>query len=140
MRRFSIVLIVGVLAHPEAEPKPAAPSSAGMPPLRSCRDGLNSGGLAYIGGIKPRRVPVVDEERGITFGVYVFNHPGFATITLKDGTKRTPPLAGSPNSMPIAEVFKIKNRKIRDILAVMVTTPYGLGDGLSPLPDSFRAH
>ncbi len=123
--------------RPANEKLPAFPAS-GPPPLMSCGDGLNTGGLSYIGGILPRRVPVVDEERGITFGVYTFNHPGFETITLKDGTTRPGPLAGNPNSMPIAEVFKIKNGKIRDILAIMTSTPYGLGDGWAPLPESFR--
>jgi hypothetical protein len=31
--------------------------------------------------------------------------------------------------MPIAEVFKIKNGKIRDVLAFGTQVPYGMGDG-----------
>jgi hypothetical protein len=110
---------------------PAVQGQTGFPAPRPCREGLDSGGLNYIGSIRPRRVPVVDEERGVTFGVYVFNHPGFPTIKLKDGSVRPGPFARDPNSMPIAEYFKIKNGKIRDIGAVMVQTPYKLGDGWS---------
>jgi hypothetical protein len=37
----------------------------------------------------------------------------------------------TPNSMPIMEVFKIKNGNIRDTIAVATHVPYGLGDGWS---------
>ena len=47
----------------------AAPASGNT--LR-CADGMNSGVFQVITAIKPRRVLVVDEEKGLTFGVYMF--------------------------------------------------------------------
>jgi hypothetical protein len=86
--------------------------------------------LKTIYNIRPRRTPVVDEEMGTTWGVYNFNHRGVLTVQMRDGTIRNS-YEPTPNSMPIAEVFKIKNGKIRDIVAVATHVPYGLGDGWS---------
>jgi len=81
-----------------------------------------------IYNIRPRRTPVVDQERGITWGVYNFNHRGVLTVQMKDGSIRNS-YAPTPSSMPIAEIFKIKSGKIRDIVAVGTMVPYGMGDG-----------
>jgi hypothetical protein len=72
----------------------------------------------------------VDEELGTTWGIYSFNHRGVLTVQLKDGTTRNS-YEPTPNSMPIVEVFKIRNGKIRDIVAAATRVPYGLGDGWS---------
>src|ERR1700683_1567275 len=56
-----------------------------------CADGMNSGVFQVITAIKPRRVLVVDEEKGLTFGVYMFQHKGLTEITTKDGTRRPAP-------------------------------------------------
>ncbi len=115
------------------EPKSPPPGSGeGGPPIfrrSACSDGFDSGGFGYITSIQPRRVAVVDEERGVTWGLYRFNHRGVRTLTMKDGSARPSPFADEPNSMPIAEIFKIKNGKIRDIMALMVTVPYGASTG-----------
>jgi hypothetical protein len=95
----------------------------------SCSAGIDSGGLGYIESIRPRHVPVVDEERGVTWGVYVFNHPGMETITMADGSTRKAMFAGNPNSMPISELFKIKGGKILDIMAIAVRGEYMCGTG-----------
>ena len=133
------------------KPKPTPPPPAvGAPPAggpgggaslpggSSCRDGLHSGGLSYIHNISPRRVPVVDEERGVTWGVYTFNHRGVPTVTLRNGTTRNAFMVGDPNSMPIAELFKIKSGKIQDIMAIAVRTPLNFGDGW--LPGDLNTH
>jgi hypothetical protein len=95
-----------------------------------CTEAIDSGVFALIESIRPRRMPVVDEERGVTWGVYMFNHPGVETITMPDGT--TQPAAyfrGQPNSMPMSELFKIKGGKIRDIIAIGVIKEYGSDSG-----------
>jgi hypothetical protein len=46
----------------------------------------------------------VDEETGLTFGVFMFQHKGLTTI-------------------------KIKNGKIRDVEAIGIRLPYGMGSG-----------
>ncbi len=116
---------------PKAPPAPPSGTAGGPSPIpggSTCSAGLSSGMLATIYCIRPRRTPVVDEERGITWGVYNFNHRGLLTVKLKDGSVRNS-YAQTPSSMPIAEVFKIKSGKIRDIIAVGTMLPYGIGDG-----------
>ncbi len=95
----------------------------------ACVDGFNSGVFAYITAVQPRRVLVVDEERGITFGVFMFQHRGITTVKLHDGTVHGAPFDGEPVTMPMAELFKIKNGKIRDVEAVGIRLPYGMGSG-----------
>jgi len=108
---------------------PGAPApTPGLPSGSSCSDGLGNPVLKTIYNIRPRRTPVVDEERGVTWGVYCFNHRGLTEVKLPDGrTAKT--YFSTPNTMPIAEVFKIKNGRIRDIVAFGTQVPYGLGDG-----------
>ena len=106
----------------------APPPAPGLPSGKSCSEGLGSPALKTIYNIRPRRTPVVDEERGVTWGVYCFNHRGLTEVKLPDGrTAKT--YFSTPNTMPIAEVFKIKNGKIRDIVAFGTQVPYGMGDG-----------
>ena len=116
------------------EPKAPKPGPGGGPSPAfargACTEAIDSGVFALIESIRPRRTPVVDEERGVTWGVYMFNHPGVETITMPDGT--TQPAAyfrGQPNSMPMSELFKIKGGKIRDIMAIGVIKGYGTGSG-----------
>jgi hypothetical protein len=108
---------------PGGEPSPAFSRGA-------CTEAIDSGVFALIESIRPRRIPVVDEERGVTWGVYMFNHLGVETVTMPDGS--TQPAAyfrGQPNSMPMAELFKIKGGKIRDIMAIGVMNEYGSDSG-----------
>src|SRR5580658_2773109 len=95
-----------------------------------CADGMNSGMFLVMTGSQPRRVLVVDEEKGLTFGVYMFQHKGLTQITMKDGSTRPAPyFVGQPVTMPMAEVFKIVNGNIREVEAIGVQIPYGLGPG-----------
>jgi len=110
----------------------AAPPAPGLPSSRSCKnpDGKIPPMLKTIYSVRPRRTPVVDEERGITWGLYCFNHRGLATITMPDG-KVQPSYAPTPSTMPFADMFKSKNGKIRGIFAFGTMLPYGIGDGWS---------
>ena len=105
---------------------------AGPPPgftTQACVDGFNSGIFAYITSVRPRRVLVVDEERGVTFGVFMFQHRGLTTVKMHDGTTRGAPFDGEPVTMPMAELFKIKSGRIRDVEAVGIRLPYGMSNG-----------
>jgi hypothetical protein len=120
-------------ASPQSAKTPPAPnpSPSGQSPIpsgSSCGDGLSSEMLRTIHNIRPRRTPVVDEERGATWGVYNFNHRGVLTVKMRDGSTR-PSYAPTPETIVIAEIFKIKKGRIRDIIAVGTRVPYGLGDG-----------
>jgi hypothetical protein len=71
-----------------------------------------------------------DEETGLTFGVFMFQDKSLAVIKAKDGeTRPAPYFKGEPVTMPMAEMFKIKNGKIRDVEAIGIRLPYGMGSG-----------
>lgn len=115
-------------AHMQETPAPQPESEGETSPAFArgeCTEAIDSGVFALIESIRPRRIPVVDVERGVTWGVYMFNHPGVETVTMPDGT--TQPAAyfrGQPNSMPMSELFKVKGGKIRDIMAIGVVKEY----------------
>jgi hypothetical protein len=95
-----------------------------------CTEAFDSGVFALIESIQPRHTPVVDEERGVTWGVYMFNHPGVETVKMPDGSiQKAAYFVGQPNSMPMSELFKIKGGKIRDIMAIGVVNKYKSGSG-----------
>lgn len=86
---------------------------------------VNTGIFRDIEAASDRRFPIVDEERGLVFAIFLFDHPG--------------PVTGSgfvsrytqPNSMMVAELFKIRNRQICQIEAVLNVFPYGTRSGWS---------
>jgi len=103
---------------------PSSPSS----PLGalSCSAQLSTKIFTYIQSVRPRRFPVVDTERGLVLAIVRFNHPGTAqTVDVPGhGQMRMGRYSEWPNSTEIAELFKIQNRKIREITAVIVTATY----------------
>ena len=109
------------------------PPPPGLPSGASCKspDGKIPPSLKTIYNVLPRRTPLVDVEKGITWGLYCFNHRGFDVIKMPDGSTH-PSYAKTPGSMPFADMFKMKNGKIRGIFAYGVMLPYGIGDGWSP--------
>jgi hypothetical protein len=110
----------------------AAPPAPGLPSGRSCKmpDGKIPPILRTIYNVRPRRTPVVDEEMGLTWGLYCFNHRGLASVKLPDGTTQAT-WTSTPSSMPFADIYKTKGKKLRGIFAIGVTLPYGIGDGWS---------
>jgi hypothetical protein len=108
------------------------PPDPKRPPMPlDCRGQINFKAFAYITSIKPRRWTVVDEERGITFGTFMFHHTG----TVKSvevpgiGTVEMIPAARRPFTAAINELFKVVSGKIREIEAVMISLPYGAKSG-----------
>jgi len=103
------------------------PSSASSPlGALGCGAQLSTKIFTYIQSVSPRRFPIVDEERGLVLAIVRFNHP--ATQQTVDVPGRGKMTMGRysqwPNSTAIAELFKVKDRKIREISAVIVTQPY----------------
>ncbi len=122
-------LATHVKEQPAPQPGPAGETSIAFA-RGVCSAAIDSGVFALIESITPRRTPVVDVEKGVTWGVYMFNHQGVETVTMPDGS--TQPAAyfrGEPNSMPMSELFKIKGGKIRDIMAIGVIKKYKSGSG-----------
>jgi hypothetical protein len=92
----------------------------------SCGAQLSTKIFTYIHNISPRRFPIVDDERGLVLAVVRFNHPATQQTVEVPGRGRMTMGKYStwPNSTEIAELFKIKDRKIKEISAVIVTQPY----------------
>ncbi|MFY9689404.1 MAG: hypothetical protein WAJ86_05680 [Candidatus Acidiferrales bacterium] len=96
------------------------------PAAMGCRENMNTKIWAYIKSVNPRRFMVVDERMGIVFGFFMFNHPG--TVLEADvpgvGKIPMPPSAKRPFSVEVAEFFKIRNGKIRQVEGVQLALPY----------------
>ena len=94
-----------------------APGLAGL----GCRENVNHPMWNYITQIAPRRHLVVDEERGLVSGMYMFRHGGTEpTYTLPSGEVVTHSEAMlRKQAVVISELFKIEDGRIRRIEAVM---------------------
>jgi hypothetical protein len=96
-----------------------------------CAEQFNTGFSKFVTRIPGRRYPVVDEERGLVLSFVAFEHAGhIKNVTLTDGANLVvPPPFTHPFQFQIAELFKIKSGKIRQIEAVLLTVPYGMKSG-----------
>ena len=94
---------------------------------QGCSAQLDTHIFDYIQSIRPRRFTVVDEERQVVFGNFMFNHPGDITWINVPGEGRREMIGAAkrPFAVDVAEAFRIKNRKIRKVEALMVSLPYG---------------
>jgi hypothetical protein len=108
------------------------PHDPKRPPMpMDCRGQINAKTFAYITSIKPRHWTIVDEERGLTMGTFMFHHTG----TLKSvevpgiGIVEMIPIARRPFTVVVSELFKVRNGKIKDIEAIMTSLPYGARSG-----------
>jgi hypothetical protein len=93
----------------------------------SCAAGLDSHIFEYIYPISPRRYTVIDRERGIVMGNFMFNTSGKVKSVNVPGVGKVDesPAALRPFSEEVAELFKIKEGRIDSIIAVMTGLPYG---------------
>jgi hypothetical protein len=91
------------------------------------------GFAAAITKIRERRFPIVDEERGLAFAIGFFDHAGIPEVKLPDGSIRKieGPTFNAPFCFMIGELFKIKNRRITRIEAIVIEVPYGMPSGWS---------
>ncbi len=107
------------------------PKSSFRPYKLGCEEQLNTGIWSYIRGIRERRFPIIDEERGLVVAFIVFDHPGTVPYFEAPGYGRVnnPPEFLKPNSMSILEAFKIKNGLILQVAAEGGFLPYGIGSG-----------
>lgn len=92
----------------------------------SCGAQLSTKIFTYIHTVSPRRFPIVDSERGLVLAIVRFNHPGNQqTVDVPGRGKMTMGKYSEwPNSTQIAELFKVKDRKLQEITAVIVTAAY----------------
>jgi|KBSSwiStaDraftv2_1062776.scaffolds.fasta_scaffold44185_2 hypothetical protein len=101
---------------------------------QGCAAQLDTHIFDYIQSIRPRRFTVVDEERQVVFGNFMFNHPGDITWINVPGEGRREMIGAAkrPFAVDVAEAFRIKDRKIRKVEALMVSLPYGAASPFVP--------
>jgi len=87
----------------------------------SCKDNLNQPIWAYITHVQPRRYLVVDVERGLVSGMFMFRHSGEQASYVNDKGETVPFSEAmlKKQAVVISELFKIEDGKIRRIEAVM---------------------
>ncbi len=85
----------------------------------------------FITQVRERRYPIMDQERGLGFGIVFFDHAGtIKDVKMTDGsTLHVPPPFDAPYSFEIFELFKIRNGRIVRVEAILNTVPYGMTSG-----------
>jgi len=107
------------------------PDSDFMNSQMSCGEQFNIHGFAaVVSKIRERRFPIVDEERGLVYTIIFFDHAGLPEVVLPDGSiKEIKGFGDAPFCFMIGELFKIKNKLITRVEAVLFEVPYGMPSG-----------
>jgi hypothetical protein len=92
-----------------------------------CSAQLDTQVFNYISRIFPRRFLVVDADRQVVFGFFMFNHRGDVLWVNAPGEGKhdMPGAAKRPFSVDVGEAFRIQDGKIRKVEALMTALPYG---------------
>ena len=97
----------------------------------TCGEQFATGLTKVVTGIRERRFPIVDVERGLVYAMVRFDHNGrHKTIAWNDGSVHpvNPPF-DEPFSFQIGELFKIQDGKIKHIEALVFPVPYKMPTG-----------
>jgi hypothetical protein len=96
-----------------------------------CHDAMNTHVLSYITKIRPRRLIIIDEEKGLVFGFPMFVHRGNVRQIKIVGVPGvdTIPMNFGPIDLQAAEIFAIRNGKIHEIEAMGYLLPYNSKTG-----------
>ena len=107
------------------------PQARGMAKL-GCKAQFDTGFSVIVTDIRERRFEVVDPVNGLAFGFGYFDHngsiPAYKNLVTGEMVDVSPTFR-QPFSFIIAEIFKIKKGRIRQIEAVLMTVPYGMSSG-----------
>ena len=98
----------------------------------SCRDQFNTHIMDFITRLWPRRLTIIDEQRGLVFAFPMFNQEANAEgrIHLKNVPGlESMALGASSSNLQAGEMFKIRGGKIHEIEAMGVGLPYGQKSG-----------
>ena len=97
----------------------------------TCGEQFATGLTRVVTGVRERRYPIVDEERGLVYAMVRFDHHGRnKSIVWNDGSVHpvnTP--FDEPFSFQIGELFKIIDGKIKHIEALVFPVPYKMPTG-----------
>jgi len=92
--------------------------------MLTCKQQIDTKIFAYMKHIRPRRVLIIDEQKGLVATFPLFVHDG----TRRGATPNDPP--GMLQNLVTMETFAIRGGLIRHVEAFpFVTLPYGLGNG-----------
>ncbi len=96
-----------------------------------CKEQFDNKNYAYITEVRDRRFLMADEEKGLVFGMFIFDMPGKREDFESFPTPfdKLPTRFYKPRSLLLAEMFKIVNGQIISIEAVMVNAPFGAVSG-----------
>ena len=101
----------------------------------TCSDQIDTKTFGFITKIRPRRVLIIDEQKGLAAAFPLF---------IMDGTRRYNGVVGFPDvpqqagvgqlqNMVTMEVSGIRGGRIHEVeVFPFVTIPYGLGNGWTP--------
>ena len=92
--------------------------------MLTCKQQIDSKTFAYMKHIRPRRVLIIDEQKGLVATFPLFVHDG----TRRGAAPDDPP--GMLQNLVTMETFSVRGGVIRHVEAFpFVTLPYGLGNG-----------
>jgi len=121
-----------VMFHPDCQRKENGIKTTNNPDLLmfSAQAGLYR--MDYIEKVRERRYPVVDIDRGLVWGIVVFDIPGSNVVDGQLPEKSIQhDLRAKPRSLLLHEIFKIEDGLIRDIDAFMTNVPLNATHGWS---------
>ena len=95
------------------------------------REQVDTGYFSYIDAVRDRRIVAVDVTRGLVLMIVVFDHSARRrSVEVKGvGEVELPPYHQVPNSVLIAELFKVRAGLIEHVEAVLEFVPYGMPTG-----------
>lgn len=99
-----------------------------------CEDQLNTKFFTFIQAAEPRRWLLVDEERQLVFGFVMAQAPG--TVTAIDapghGRNELPSSVKGRYDIDVAELYQLRDGKIRQVEAIQTRLPYGTKSPFAP--------
>jgi hypothetical protein len=97
----------------------------------SCKAQVDSQVLSFITRLWPRRLTVVDEQKGLVYAFPMFQHRGGVRTIKILGVPCVDsiPMGGGTSNLQAAEIFKIRNGQIHEIEAMGASLPYGTKSG-----------
>jgi hypothetical protein len=112
-------------------PTPEANRAMALIGTLTCTKQFDSQVLGFITRLWPRRLTIVDEQKGLVFSFPMFQPRGGVRSIKIQGVPGvdTIPMGGGTSNLQAGEIFKIRGGKIYDIEAMGVSLPYGTKSG-----------
>jgi hypothetical protein len=97
----------------------------------TCKAQIDSQVMSFITRLWPRRLAVIDEQKGLVFSFPMFQHRGGDRSVKIKGVPGVDSIAmgGGTSNLQAGEIFKIRNGQIHEIEAMGVSLPYGTRSG-----------